>query len=158
MSAMTRDRRTLDYAAIVLGLLAAGVSGYLTITHYEESLLVCSVVEGCETVQSSKYAMIGPVPVALLGLIASVGMLGLAIARRVRADLSDTATMALFGMALAGSIFLLYLLYIEIWVLEAICQWCVAFLIIMLTWLGLESFRLWQDLFAVHDDLIEDEI
>jgi uncharacterized membrane protein len=158
MSAVQRDRRTLDYAAIVLGVLAVGVSGYLTITHYEESLLVCNVVSGCETVQSSKYAMIGPVPVALLGLIASVGMLGLAIARRSRQDVTETATMALFGLALAGSIFLLYLLYIEIWVLEAICQWCVAFLIIMLIWLALESLRLWQDLFAVHDDLIEDEI
>lgn len=157
MSATQRDRRVLDYAAIVLGLLAVGVSGYLTITHYEESLLVCSVVEGCETVQSSKYAMVGPVPVALLGLLASVAMLGLAIGRRLRPSLVETATMALFGLALAGSIFLLYLLYIEIWVLEAICQWCVAFLIIMLLWLGLESFRLWQDLFAIHDDLIDDE-
>jgi uncharacterized membrane protein len=101
MSAVQRDRRTLDYAAIVLGVLAVGVSGYLTITHYEESLLVCNVVSGCETVQSSKYAMIGPVPVALLGLIASVGMLGLAIARRSRRDVTETATMALFGLALA---------------------------------------------------------
>lgn len=157
MSAVQRDRRLLDYAAIVLGLLAVGVSGYLTITHYEESLLVCSVVEGCETVQSSKYAMVGPVPVALLGLLASVAMLGLAIGRLARPNLVDTATMALFGLALASSIFLLYLLYIEIWVLEAICQWCVAYLIIILLWLGLESFRLWQDLFAIHDDLIEDE-
>jgi uncharacterized membrane protein len=157
MSVHARDRRFPDLVAILLGVLATAIAGYLTITHYEESLLVCSVVNGCETVQSSKYAMVGPVPVALLGLIASVAMLGIAIARRVRPELNDNATMALFGMSLAGVIFLLYLTYLEIWVIEAICQWCVSFLIVMLIWLGLESYRLWQDLFAVHDDLIEDD-
>jgi uncharacterized membrane protein len=157
MSVDARDRRFLDLAAILLGLLATAIAAYLTVTHYEESLLVCSVVSGCETVQSSKYAMIGPVPVAVLGLIASAAMLAIAIARRVRPDWNVNATMALFGMALAGAIFLLYLTYLEIWVIEAICQWCVSFLIVMLIWLGLESYRLWQDLFAVRDDLIEDD-
>jgi uncharacterized membrane protein len=157
MSASARDWRFFDLVAILLGVLATGIAGYLTITHYEEGLLVCSVVNGCETVQSSEYAMVGPVPVALLGLIASVAMLGIAIARRVRPEWSETATMALFGLALAGVIFLLYLTYLEIWVIEAICQWCVSFLVVMLVWLALESYRLWRDLFAASDDLIEDD-
>jgi uncharacterized membrane protein len=157
MIASERDRRFPDLVAILLGVLSTGIAGYLTLTHYEESLLVCSVVSGCETVQSSKYAMVGPIPVAVLGLIASVIMLAIAIARRLRPEWSDNATMALFGTSLAGVIFLLYLTYLEIWVIEAICQWCVSFLVVMLIWLGLESYRLWQDLFAVNDDLIEDD-
>jgi uncharacterized membrane protein len=156
MDAGWRERRSLDFAAIVLGLLSVGIAAYLTITHYEESLLVCSVVSGCETVQSSEYAMLGPIPVAVLGVIGAVVMLGLAIARRLRPDLIYQTTVALFGIALLSVIFLLYLTYLEIWVIEAICQWCVSFLIVMLIWLGVETYRLWQDLFAVPDDLIED--
>jgi len=158
MDAGWRVRRSLDVAAIVLGVLAVAIAGYLTITHYEESLLVCSVVNGCETVQSSKYAMLGPVPVALLGLIGAAAMLVLAVARRLRPQFIYPTTVALFGMALLSVVFLLYLTYLEIWVIEAICQWCVSFLIVMLIWLGVESYRLWQDLFALPDDLIEDEI
>ncbi len=156
MDAGWRERRSLDFTAIVLGLLAVGIAAYLTITHYEESLLVCSVVNGCETVQSSEYAMLGPIPVAVLGLIGAVVMLGLAIARRLRPDLIYQTSVALFGMALLSVIFLLYLTYLEIWVIEAICQWCVSFLIVMLIWLGVETYRLWKDLFAVPDDLVED--
>jgi len=158
MDAGWRERRSLDLLAILLGLLAVGISGYLTITHYEESLLVCSVVNGCETVQSSEYAMLGPVPVALLGLIGAVAMLALAIARRLRPAWIYPTSVALFGMALASVFFLLYLTYLEIWVIEAICQWCVSFLIVMLIWLGVEGYRLWRELFAVHDDLIEDGV
>ena len=82
----------------------------------------------------------------------------LAVARRLRPQLIYPTTVALFGMALLSVVFLLYLTYLEIWVIEAICQWCVSFLIVMLIWLGVESYRLWQDLFALPDDLIEDEI
>lgn len=153
----SRGSRRFDLAAIALGVIATAIAAYLTIVHYEEGLLVCSVLSGCETVQASKYATIGPVPVALLGLGAALTMLALAIWRFTRPDLVFATTAAIFGIALTSLIYLFYLTYIELFVIDAICQWCVAFMVTTLVWFGLESWRLWRDLFAASGDLAEDD-
>lgn len=132
-------------AALLLGLAASGIALYLTIVHYQHDLLVCST-GGCETVQQSKYATIGPVPIAILGLIAAAIMLGAAVLRIVRRDLALPATIVIFTMAAIGFGYEIYLTYLEIWVLEAICQWCVAFATVITLWMVLEAWRLWDEL------------
>ena len=138
-------RRSRDLIAIGLGCLSVAIAAYLTLVHYEEKLLVCSVVSGCKTVQSSEYAMVGPVPVALLGLLASLAMLALAIARPRMPEQRFTTTAALAGMLLAGLLYLGYLTWLELFVIDAICQWCVAYLIVTVLWFGHEA----RDLFAM---------
>src|ERR1035437_2098467 len=56
------------YSAILafFGFLDAA---YLTISHYKNIIPPCSVHFGCETVLTSAYSMVGPIPVALLGVI-----------------------------------------------------------------------------------------
>lgn len=100
------------------------ISGYLTWVHYSGSLALCVGVGGCEAVQTSRYAMVGQVPVALIGLGGFVAMLAVALARlaSARAELD----LALFTLSLAGTLYVLYLTYVEIVVLGAICPWCVA--------------------------------
>ena len=53
----------------VLAVLGIGVAGYLTYVHYAGLHPVCGVSHGCETVQTSRYAYLSGVPVALLGLL-----------------------------------------------------------------------------------------
>lgn len=134
-----------DAAALVLGVAATGIALYLTIVHYQHDLLVCAT-GGCETVQQSKYATIGSVPIAILGLIAAVVMLGTAVLRIVRRDLALPTTIALFAMAAIGFGYEIYLTYVEVWVLEAICQWCVAFATVITVWMVLEAWRVWGEL------------
>ncbi|CAN5607083.1 hypothetical protein BH09CHL1_BH09CHL1_02300 [soil metagenome] len=131
--------------AVLLGVVAVGIAAYLTVVHYQHDLLVCST-GGCETVQSSKYATIGPIPIAILGLASSVTMLGAALLRIFRRDLVVPATVVIFALAAIGFGYELYLTYVEIWVLDAICQWCVAFACVTTIWMVLEARRLWEEL------------
>jgi hypothetical protein len=54
-----------------------------------------------------------------------VALLGLIALRRLRPDTTVYVTAAAFALTLAGVIFAGYLTYVELFVLEAICQWCV---------------------------------
>jgi len=112
--------RLLVIAFAALGTL---VSAYLTWVHYSGSLALCIGVGGCEAVQTSRYSSLGPVPVALVGLAGFVAILGVAIAHARGADWSLTP---LFALSLAATLYVAYLTYVEVFVLGAICPWCVA--------------------------------
>ena len=80
------------------------------------------MLSDCATVQASDYAEILGMPVALLGLGMYVAVLGLVVVRWLSPSLTVAATATAFGLALAGAIFAGYLTYVELFVLEAICQ------------------------------------
>jgi uncharacterized membrane protein len=111
------------FAALVLSLVGAVVAGYLTWVHYDLSLLTCGIGD-CHTVQTSAYAAIGPVPIALLGLGMFLAIAALAIVRWQRPALHWSASFAGFMLAFGGVLYFAYLTYLEIAVIGAICQWC----------------------------------
>lgn len=131
--------RTLRIAAILVALAGIGVAGYLTWVHFDDGALVCVAGGGCETVQESEYAEIAGVPVALLGLGAYVVLLGLLLWDSV------TARLAAAMLALVGLLFSLYLLALQLFVIDAVCVWClandvvIAPLLVLLTTLRLRS-------------------
>jgi len=106
--------RTPIAAACVVGL---AIAAYLTYVHSVHTSPVCTT-GGCEKVQKSKYAELGGVPVALLGLIAYVTLFGLAFVRGMNA-----ATAGVF-VAAVGVVFSGYLLWAQLDPIDAICQWC----------------------------------
>jgi uncharacterized membrane protein len=113
------DRR-LRAAAAVVALAGVAVAGYLTWTHYAGGSAVCPIGGGCETVQESEYAEIAGIPVALLGLVSYVVVLALL------AWDSPTARLAAAALALVGVLFSGYLLVVQLFVIDAICVWCLA--------------------------------
>lgn len=117
---------TIDRTRIVCALAAIGtaVSAYLVWVHYSGSLALCIGVGGCEAVQTSRYSMIGDLPVAAIGLAGFLVMLGISVARiwQPRSELD----VSLFGLSLAATLYVAYLTYVEIFVLGAICPWCVS--------------------------------
>jgi uncharacterized membrane protein len=119
------DRRRWWLVSGVLALLGVAVAFYLTLVHYDEELLVCGVTSGCKTVQSSKYSELAGIPVALYGLAMYLSLLALGIVRWLRPRFASNATLAAAGIALIGAIYALYLTYVELFVIDAICQWCV---------------------------------
>lgn len=66
--------RRLVPATGALALAGTGIAGYLTYVHYTGTRIACPT-GGCETVQSSSYALLGPLPVVLLGLLAYIAIL-----------------------------------------------------------------------------------
>lgn len=129
-------------AAVVVAGIGALVSAYLTWVHYSGDLALCIGVGGCEAVQTSRFSVVGTVPVALIGLAGFVAILAVALARlRHDAAWADTA---LFGLSLAATLYVAYLTYIELFVLGAVCPWCVAVALcaaIVLALVSLDLFR-----------------
>jgi uncharacterized membrane protein len=102
---------------------AAGVliSAYLTWTHLRGAVPVCvGGGGGCDVVQTSRYSEILGVPVAALGLVAYAGLLLSAALE------GETAALLGLFVALVSALFSAYLTYLELFVIGAICQWCVA--------------------------------
>lgn len=105
--------------------------------------LVCGLGD-CQTVQASEFATVGPIPVALLGLGMYLVVLACNLVARWRAEQRFLATMAAFTMVLAGGLYAIYLTWIEVAVINAICQWCVISAIITLALLVVEGLALWR--------------
>jgi uncharacterized membrane protein len=106
--------RAVTAAACLVG---AGIAAYLTYVHYAGIAPVCTS-GGCEQVQTSRYAELGGVPVALLGLVAYAVLLVLAAVRG-----AEAATAGVF-VAVVGVGFSGYLLWAQLGPIGAICQWC----------------------------------
>src|SRR4029450_7198026 len=93
------------------------------------------------TVQSSSYAVVAGIPIAILGLLMYVTMLGLVAVRLKRPDLYAATTMAAGAIALTGLLYSAYLTYVELFVIDAICQWCVVSAVLMTLSLGVAGTR-----------------
>ena len=111
--------RHLRVAIAVLALAGAAVSAYLVYSRYSGTRLVCTT-GGCETVQHSKYAKAAGIPVAVLGLVAYLAVFATALSARVEAAAIGAA------IVLGGLAFGIYLIVIQVAVIDAICQWCLA--------------------------------
>ena len=103
-----------------LGLAGVGIAGYLTYVHYAGLHPICGISHGCETVQTSSYASLLGIPVALLGLIAYALIL---LSLRMRGEWPLLGGYALTVIAFAFSA---YLTYREVFTLHATCSWCVS--------------------------------
>src|SRR5262249_6114581 len=97
----------------------AALCSYLLYVRYSGAVLACSS-GGCEAVQRSSYSKLAGVPVAALGLAAYLGVLAASVSRAEIAPLGGV-TIALAGMAVAS-----YLLYPQLAVRHAVCDWCLA--------------------------------
>jgi uncharacterized membrane protein len=118
--------RALRSAGLVLAVLGTGIAGYLVYVHYADIDPVCNIAHGCHKVQTSEYAKLAGVPVALLGLLGYLTLLGALLAPQ-----GEMARMVAALVALVGFGFSMYLTYRELFTIDAICQWCVASAILM---------------------------
>jgi uncharacterized membrane protein len=112
--------RFLRLLAGVVALAGVGVAGYLTWAHYAGAAVVCLTSGGCETVQKSSYSEIAGIPVALLGLLSYAAIVMLLVWDSATARLA-AATLAFVGVLFSG-----YLLVLQLFVIDAVCVWCVA--------------------------------
>ena len=111
----------LYVTAAVVSLLGLADALYLTVEHVTGQSVRCTIVAGCSEVLSSQYAVMGGVPLALIGAAAYFSVFSL-------------ATLAAFGYRVAGmllallvvSMFLvsLWLFYLQAFVIHAFCQFC----------------------------------
>ena len=99
-------------------MVGVAVAAYLTYTRYAHTTIACTT-GGCEAVQSSDYAELVGIPVTVLGLAAYVFLLGTALFT------IELVRVAGAVVAVSGALFAAYLLVAQLFVIDAICQWCV---------------------------------
>ncbi len=129
--------RTLRIALIVLATIGLGWATYLTYVHYSGEAPVCSIKGNpCAQVQKSVYSELAGIPVALIGAIGYLFILGtLLISDGERARFATTA------LTLGGFGFSVYLTYREVFTLHKICEDCVASAVIMMILMCLSVWR-----------------
>jgi uncharacterized membrane protein len=139
--------RSRAWAISTLAILGIAVSGYLTWIHVSGGLALCAGIGGCEQVQSSRYATLAGVPVAALGLALYAALLILSLPGALNGgSRPGLPLLGLFGLALTGTLFSGYLTYVELFVIHAICPWCVvsAVLVTAILALVIDEMQRWR--------------
>jgi uncharacterized membrane protein len=124
MSTAAARLRTIHpgWILVVLDIIGLAIASYLSVVELSGGVPVCGPLHGCETVATSKYAWIGPLPVAVYGVALSLVLLTLAIVW-IRTD--NPVLLDLHAvLSLVGVIFELYFLSLQVVVIQAVCVWC----------------------------------
>jgi uncharacterized membrane protein len=136
-----------NIAIPVLALLGLGVAAYLTYVEVTTADAICGPIGDCNTVQNSPYAkLFGVLPVGILGAVGYIAILIAWVLKRYGSGtISDIAPLALFGMSFFGTLYSIYLTYLELFVIEAVCMWCLtsAVIITLLMLLSLAPAAAW---------------
>ena len=113
------SERSNRIASAALALVGVGITAYLLSVRASGATLSCTT-GGCETVQNSSYSELFGVPVAALGLVAYLVVLARGARARGARRLSGAV------VVLAAFAFGAYLLVVQVVVIGALCDWCLA--------------------------------
>lgn len=132
--------QNLSWLTPLLSLVGLGVAGYLAFVEITQSEAICGPVGHCNTVQQSPYAMLfGVLPVGLLGFLGYIGIIILWLAQNYGPSRWERfSATALWAFLLFGTLFSIYLTFLEPFVIGASCMWCLSSAVIMtaLLWLN----------------------
>ena len=124
----------LPIAAAIVALIGLADATYLTIHHLTAEPVPCSIISGCETVLTSEYAEVGGIPLAAFGTAAYFAAFSLALLTAF----GNRMTWTLFGIQIVlMSVFTVWLLYLQAFVIEAFCQFCLISAATTFTMLGI---------------------
>lgn len=121
----------LPFTGLVLGIIGAVDSAYLSWLKLTGSVAACSNIGDCEAVNNSRYAEIAGIPIAILGLLGYLAILAILLLEVKKPSWKYGLRLAFFGFTLAGTLYSIYLTYIEVAILGAICPFCVVSAIVM---------------------------
>jgi uncharacterized membrane protein len=132
----------LFWGSVVLAVLGALDSIYLLIFKLTGNPLMCLGNGGCHDVNFSPYSEIYGIPVSIFGISAFLAIVCI-LSLEVRLKIAkENGPLAIFGISLGGLAFTIYLTYLEIYVIHAICPFCVASAILITLIFILATIRL----------------
>jgi uncharacterized membrane protein len=112
---------------VLFGAAALAIATYLAITKLSGAVPACGPLKGCETVNTSRYSEFLGVPVAVFGAFGSAALTVAALAWWRRA--ARAALYVVYGVGMVAVAVLAYLTYLELFVIGAVCVWCVGYAI-----------------------------
>jgi uncharacterized membrane protein len=138
-----KDQR-IQFGLILLSVVGLIDSAYLAWIKVTGSTAICSGIGDCEAVNNSPYSELYGVPIAFLGGLFYLTIMGLLVLEWYRIIPGDWARYATFGLAMIGVLYSVYLTYLEVAVLEAICPFCVVSAVVAILLLAGTSIRIFQ--------------
>lgn len=121
--------KTVIWVASFVGL---AVSAYLTYIKFSHAAIYCTPGLGdCDAVNTSRWSELWGIPIALFGMISYAALLVLVFWGSKISLVRDYNNLFIFGIGTFGFLFSLYLTYLELFVIQAICQWCLVSAICM---------------------------
>lgn len=131
---------------LLLSILGAIDSVYLWIIKLVNKPTLCiQGVGDCWSVNTSKYSEINGVPISILGAAAYLLIIIVVIFENRIELVKRNSTLAVFGITLIGVVYSAYLTYLEIWIIRAICPFCILSALIMLALFSLSIIGLKND-------------
>lgn len=123
------------FLVIALSFLGFIVAAYLTILHYENAIPPCSIAQGCEIILTSKFATFANIPISLIGSAYYLAVIALSL---IFIQTKQKLTLRLLFIIISlGAVFSLGLILVQIFILKAICQYCLVSDFISLILLGI---------------------
>ena len=124
--------RLAEITLPLLALAGLGVAGYLAYVKIQATPAACGPVGDCNAVQASPYARVfGILPLGVLGMLGYSLILSASWLRLGRGFITAPATWAVFSLSVFGVLFSIYLTYLEVFVIRAVCIWCISSAMIM---------------------------
>lgn len=114
--------KPLILAFLLISAIGVADTSYLTYSHYTGIPLNCSVLQDCDIVTTSKYSQIGPVPLAVLGLFFYSSLF--LITAFYKETKNNIAANLMIILPFAGLVSSAYFVYLQVFVLKALCQYC----------------------------------
>ncbi len=112
-------------ASVALVIIGIAVSIYMTIYKISGNDGMCLGSGDCSTVNASRFSEVNGIPVAVFGIVGYAAILFVHIFETRNLFFKKNGTLLIFGMALTGFLFTLWLVYVELVLLNAICPFCV---------------------------------
>ncbi len=112
-------------ASVALVIVGVLVSIYMTVYKFTKNDAMCLGSGDCSTVNASKYSEVNGIPVSVFGVIGYLAILGVHLLENRNNFFRQNSTLMIFGMALTGFLFTVWLIYVEVALLKALCPFCV---------------------------------
>jgi uncharacterized membrane protein len=118
--------KKLYWISMALATLGVLVSIYMTVYKLTSNNAMCLGSGDCSTVNASPYSQVYGIPVAFVGVLGYAAILILlALETRAGKFFQQNSTLMVFGLVVTGFAFTLYLVYLEIFVIKALCPFCI---------------------------------
>ena len=120
---MNKGLYRISFVLVIIGLL---ISIYMTIYKVTSNDSMCLGSGDCSTVNASRFSEVNGIPVAVIGMLGYAAILAVHFFEDRNPFFKQNGMLMIFGLTLTGFIFTLWLVYVELVLLKAICPFCVA--------------------------------
>lgn len=132
--------------AVIVGLVVAGYLSYLKLAEARAVCLATGPFD-CNVVLNSQYSELAGIPIAYLGLAVYIAIGSIQLLERRVAFLRQWGVLLIFGIALFAWLFSMWLVYVQVALLEALCPWCLTHETNFTILFALVCYRVYREVF-----------